>query len=259
MVLTDSVEALPDSFWAGHRHDTLTRAETKVYANIDSLVHMKSYRHLVDYGTLLLAGYKQAGIFEIGPASTFYSFNPVEGFRLRFGGRTTTHLSTRYYSEAYAAYGFGDQKWKYFLSGTYSLNNKSIYSYPQNYIRASYQKDTKIPGQELQFVQEDNFLLSFKQGPNDKWLYNNIFRLQYLKEFSDHFSYNFGFKYWQQQPAGSISYIKSDFTGQDTLKTITTTELSSPNFAGLPMSNSISASYTAFPFSINTPSSTSGI
>jgi Family of unknown function (DUF5686)/CarboxypepD_reg-like domain len=226
LVLPDSAETLPDSFWVDHRHDTLTRAETKVYANIDSLVKMKSYRRLVDWGTLLLAGYKQAGIFEIGPASTFYSFNPVEGFRLRFGGRTTTHLSTRYYSEAYAAYGFGDQKWKYFLSGTYSLNNKSIYSYPQNYIRASYQKDTKIPGQELQFVQEDNFLLSFKEGPNDKWLYNNIFRLQYLKEFSDHFSYNFGFKYWQQQPAGSIAYVKSDFTGQDTLKTITTTELS---------------------------------
>jgi len=71
---------------------------------------MKSFRRLMDWGTLLLAGYKQAGIFEIGPASTFYSFNPVEGFRLRFGGRTTTKLSTRYYSEAYAAYGFKDKR-----------------------------------------------------------------------------------------------------------------------------------------------------
>jgi hypothetical protein len=221
LVVPDSVGNQNDSFWVNYRHDTLTRAESLVYANIDSLQHMKSYKRLVDWGTLLLAGYKQAGIFEIGPASTFYSFNPVEGFRLRFGGRTTTHLSTRYYSEAYAAYGFKDQKWKYFLSGTYSLNNKSVYSWPQNFIRASYQKDTKIPGQELQFVQEDNFLLSFKNGPNDKWLYNNIFRLQYLKEFGNHFSYNFGFKYWQQSPAGSISYIKSP---ADTLKTITTTE-----------------------------------
>jgi Family of unknown function (DUF5686)/CarboxypepD_reg-like domain len=224
LVMPDSAESHPDSFWVSARHDTLTRAESKVYANIDSLQHMKSYRRLMDWGTLLLAGYKQAGPFEIGPASTFYSFNPVEGFRLRFGGRTTTRLSTRYYSEAYAAYGFGDQKWKYFLSGTYSLNNKSIYSYPQQYIRASYQKDTKIPGEELQFVQEDNFLLSFKRGPNDKWLYNDIFRLQYLKEFGNHFSYNIGFKYWQQSPAGSIAYVKSDINGADTLSTITTTE-----------------------------------
>ena len=45
---------------------------------------MKSFRRLMDWGTLLLAGYKQAGIFEIGPASTFYSFNPVEGIQVAF-------------------------------------------------------------------------------------------------------------------------------------------------------------------------------
>src|SRR6185312_14863978 len=224
LVQTDSAENHTDSFWVKARHDSLTYAESKVYANIDSLVHMKSYRRLVDWGTLLLAGYKQAGPFEIGPASTFYSFNPVEGFRLRFGGRTTMRLSKRYYSEAYAAYGFKDQRWKYFLSGTYSINDKSIYSYPQNFFRLSYQEDTKIPGQDLQFVQEDNFLLSFKRGPNDKWLYNKIFRATYLKEFKSHFSYNFGFKHWEQSPAGSIAYVKSDINGVDSLPGLTTTE-----------------------------------
>jgi hypothetical protein len=226
LVMTDSSDSREESFWVHSRHDTLTRAESKVYANVDSLVHMKSYRRLMDWGTLLLAGYKQAGPVELGPASTFYSFNPVEGFRLRFGGRTTTHLSTRYYSEAYAAYGFKDEKWKYFLSGTYSINNKSVYSFPQNFVRASFQKDTKIPGQDLQFVQEDNLLLSFKRGPNDKWLYNNIFRLLYVKENANHFSYNFGFKYWEQSPAGSIAYVKSDINGADSLPSLKTTEAS---------------------------------
>ncbi len=226
LVMLDSAESQNDSFRVSYRHDTLSKAEAKVYANVDSLQHMKSFRRLVDWGTLLLAGYKQAGPVEIGPASTFYSFNPVEGFRLRFGGRTTTKFSTRYYSEAYAAYGFKDQKWKYFLSGTYSLNNKSVYSFPQNFIRASFQRDTKIPGQELQFVQEDNFLLSFKRGPNDKWLYNKIIRLQYLKEFHNHLSYDLRFQTWQQQPAGSISYIKAGVNGPDTIAYITTTEVS---------------------------------
>ncbi|HWK07258.1 MAG TPA: DUF5686 family protein [Puia sp.] len=226
-VLLDSATSQKDSFWVSTRgEDTLTRAESKVYANVDSLRNMKSFRRLMDWGTLLLAGYKQAGIFEIGPASTFYSFNPVEGFRLRFGGRTTTKLSTRYYSEAYAAYGFKDQKWKYFLSGTYSLNNKSIYGFPQHYVRASYQHDTKIPGQELQFVQEDNFLLSFKRGNNDKWLYNDIFRLNYKREFGDHLSYEFGTKYWRQSPAGTIAYVKNTGGINDSIQAITTGEIS---------------------------------
>ncbi|HEY6901572.1 MAG TPA: DUF5686 family protein, partial [Puia sp.] len=225
-VILDSAVAQPDSFWLSNRGEGLTGAESKTYANVDSLKNMKSFKRLVDWSTLLIAGYKQAGWAELGPVSTFYSFNPVEGFRLRFGGRTTTHFSTRYYTEAYVAYGFKDQRWKYFLSGTYSLNNKSVYGFPQNFIRASYQKDTKIPGQELQFVQEDNFLLSFKRGNNDKWLYNNIFRMQYLKEFRNHFSYDFNFKWWQQDPAGTIAYLQPKLggTGADSIKRITTTE-----------------------------------
>ncbi|HEY4110229.1 DUF5686 family protein [Puia sp.] len=222
--ILDSAETQADSFWVVHRADTLTKYENKVYANVDSLRKMKSFRRLVDWSTFLLAGYKQAGPIEIGPASTFYSFNPVEGFRLRLGGRTTTHFSTRYYSEAYAAYGFGDQKWKYFLSGTYSLNNKSVYGFPQHYIRASYQKETQIPGQALQFVQEDNFLLSFKRGNNDKWLYNDNFRLNYLHELRNHLSYAFGFRWWEQTPAGTISYVAKN--GTDTIRQITTTEFS---------------------------------
>ncbi|MHA4810965.1 DUF5686 family protein [Flavitalea flava] len=226
LVMMDHANQHTDSFWTAFRHDTLTTAESKVYANIDSLKNMPSFRRLMDWGTLLLAGYKQVPPFEVGPVSTFYSFNPVEGFRLRFGGRTTVKFSTRFYSEAYVAYGFKDQKWKYFLSGTYSLNNKSVYSFPLNYIRASYQHDTKIPGQELQFVQEDNFLLSFKRGNNDKWLYNDIFNLNYKYEFGDHLSYNVGLKYWKQSPAGSIAYIKNPAVGGDSIQAITTGEAS---------------------------------
>jgi hypothetical protein len=223
-VMQDSAETKKDSFWVAYRGDSLTGTESKTYANVDSLKNMKSFKRLVDWSTLLLAGYKQAGWAEIGPASTFYSFNPVEGFRLRFGGRTTTHFSTRFYSEAYVAYGFKDQKWKYFLSGTYSLNNKSVYGFPQHYVRVSYQKETEIPGQSLQFVQEDNFLLSFKRGNNDKWIYNDNFRIQYVKEFKNHLSYNFGFRWWEQTPAGTIAYVKGP--NNDSIEQMTTTELS---------------------------------
>ncbi|HEX2607358.1 MAG TPA: DUF5686 family protein, partial [Flavisolibacter sp.] len=197
---------LPDSFWNARRHDTLSRAEASVYKNIDSLRQMKSFKRTVDLATLFLAGYKSFGKFEVGPASTFYSFNPVEGFRLRFGGRTTPALSKRLYFETYGAYGFKDEKWKGFFSFTYSLNNKSIYGFPLNYIRASAQRETKIPGQELQFVQEDNLLLSFKRGKNDKWLYNDIYRLDYVHEFSNRVSYTIGFKNWKQTPAGALQY-----------------------------------------------------
>ncbi|MFD2935757.1 DUF5686 and carboxypeptidase-like regulatory domain-containing protein [Spirosoma flavum] len=225
VVATDAASQ-PDQFWKDNRHDTLSRAESKVYTNIDSLKRMPSFRRTMETFTFLLAGYKSFGPFEIGPANTFYSFNPIEGFRLRVGGRTTPELSKRYYAETYAAYGFKDQRWKYFLSGTYSLNNKSIYKFPQNYVRASFQRDTKIPGQELQFVQEDNFLLSFKRGVNDKWLYNDTWRIDYVHEFENHFSYSIGFKNWQQSPAGALQFKRIGDDENTPTPTLTTSEFS---------------------------------
>jgi hypothetical protein len=225
-VVLDLPAATTDSFWTANRHEALTVTEEKAYTNMDSLKNMRSYRRLMDWATFLLAGYKSAGPFEIGPVNAFYSFNPVEGFRLRFGGRSTPKFSKRLYFETYAAYGFKDEKWKYFLSGAYSFNGKSIYSFPMNFLRVGFQHDTKIPGQELQFVQEDNFLLSFKRGDNNKWLYNDIFTTEYVREFGKNISYTFGFKNWKQQAAGSIIYQKPTGSDVTTIPDITTTELS---------------------------------
>jgi hypothetical protein len=217
---SEEVKHRPASFWEENRLDTLTQAESKVYTNIDSLTKMPSFKRTVDIATLLLAGYKSFGKFEIGPSNTFYSFNPVEGLKLRLGGRTTPELSKRYYFETYGAYGFTDKRWKYFFSGTYSLNNKSIYKFPQNYLRASFQRDTKIPGASLQFVQQDNFLLSFKRGTNDKYLYNDLYKIDYVHEYENHFSYSFTFKKLTQTPAGSLYYINN--TGR--INDLTTSE-----------------------------------
>ncbi|WP_206598714.1 DUF5686 and carboxypeptidase-like regulatory domain-containing protein [Rufibacter ruber] len=224
-----------EDFWATNRHDSLSVTEANTYLSIDSLRSTKSFKRTLDIATMLVAGYKQAGpYFEIGPVNTFYSFNPVEGFRLRAGGRTTTTFSKRLMLETYAAYGFKDEKWKYFLGGTYSLTDRSIFEFPVRALRANYQKDTKIPGQELQFVQEDNFLLSFKRGTNDKWLYNETYTIDYLHEFRNRFSFRVGFKNWEQSPAGSLQYLKVNNTlptgdlpgtgGADQVKSLTTSE-----------------------------------
>jgi hypothetical protein len=220
-------DARTDSILLSSRGRPLTRVESKVYTNIDSLQNMRSFKRTLDYATLFLAGYKRAGPwFEIGPVSAFYSFNPVEGFRLRFGGRSLPTMSKTFYTETYIAYGFKDSRVKYFLSGTYALNHRTIYDYPFDYIQASFQHDTKIPGQDLQFVQEDNFLLSFKRGDNEQWLYNDIFKLNYVREFGKGLSYNLGFKYWKQVPAGDIVYEKQVPAGSVNIPSVTTGELS---------------------------------
>ncbi len=226
VIVYNTEEKKDDAYWEDIRPIPLNADEVTIYRNVDTLQTIKSFRRFMDISTLVIAGYKSFGKFEMGPANTFYSFNPVEGFRLRLGGRTTPEFNKRFYAETYAAYGFKDEKWKYFLSGTYSFNKRSIYKFPGNYLRASFQRDTKIPGQELRFVQEDNFLLSFKRGDNQRWLYNDIYRLEYVREFENHLSFNAGFTKWKQSPAGILKYQRLNTTGDPVnVESLNTSEL----------------------------------
>ena len=226
VVRLNDPDKVSEAFWLQHRSPQLNEVEEKVYTNIDSLRNLVSYKRIMDIAILISSGYKSIGPYDIGPVAAFYSFNPVEGFRLRFGGRSTARFSKSIYFENYIAYGFVDEKWKYFVAGSYSFNHTSIYSFPHNFLRLSYQYDTEIPGEEMQFVSEDNFLLSFKRGKNDKWLYNNIFKAEYEKEIGKDFRYTAGFKNWKQTPAGVITYLKPDGPGLKTIPNLTTTELS---------------------------------
>lgn len=216
----------PDPFWTEHRQEPLAQGEARVYANIDSLKRLRTFVRTKDLINLLVAGYKSAGKFEIGPANTFYSFNTLEGFRLAFGGRTTPLFSKRIWLDGYGAYGFGDKQWKYNAGVAWSFNKLSDYGYPQHYIKVDFQHDVEIPGEELQFSQNNGFLSSFKRGSSNIYLYNNIFRVDYVHELPSHFSYGFGFKYWAQQPAGNIRYLQPKASAMDTVTNIATSQFS---------------------------------
>lgn len=222
--LFDETKPVPDSFWINKRHTPLSNVEAKAYYNIDSLKSTKKFKTFMTVVTALFTGYIVLGDYEIGNTNTFYSFNPIEGFRLRLGGRTTPKFSNRMYFDDYIAYGFKDERFKYGIGATYSFNKKSIYSFPLHYLRLGYQYEMKIPGQELQFVQEDNFLLSFKRGKNDKWLYNRVIKADYVHEFGKNITTTLGFKRIAQEPAGAITYVKPLTT--DSIRKITTSELS---------------------------------
>jgi hypothetical protein len=214
-----------DSFWISSRHQQLSAVESKVYSNIDSLKNMKSFKNTLKIATLLFSGYIKFGPFQMGNTNTFYSFNSLEGFRIKLGGRTTTDFSKRIYLEGYGGYGFKDKKYKYLLAGAYSFNAKSIYTYPLNYVKFTRQYETALPGQELVFAPEDNFLLSFKRGTTDKWFYQSSYKLEYVHEFGKNFTYKFRYQNLKQTPAGSLVFEKPANAGLDTIQNIITSEI----------------------------------
>lgn len=193
------------------RPDTTGTDEETVYKTVDSLQKTRIFKRSMDVGNLILSGYVGNGPVEIGPVSTFYSFNHLEGSRVKFGGRTSTKFNARYYFEGYGAYGFKDDKFKYSGTAYYSFSNTSVYSsFPLNRLRVSYTYDVKIPGQELSQLQEGSILVSFKRGVSNKFIYDRIMNIDYLKEFSNHVSFQLGMRNTQQEPADQLKYIKEN-------------------------------------------------
>jgi len=194
-----------------NRYQKLSPSEEGIYNTMDSLNKVPAFKRIVDIVTILLFGYKDFGLVEIGPINTFYMYNPVEGFRLRFGGRTTDRFSKKFNLESYIAYGFSDQKPKYYLGGIWSLTDRNFQQFPVKAIKMSYQDETQLPGQQMQFLMEDNFLLSIKRGVNDKIFYNKTFKLEHLNEFENHFSYTLGYKFTNMTPGGNLYFNYTDF------------------------------------------------
>jgi hypothetical protein len=213
-----------EAYWEKNRDLALNTREAGIQKTIDTLNNYSPFKRAMSVARILFEGYHGVGVVDIGPVNTFYSFNPVEGFRGRLGGRTNPKFSRDLLLESYAAYGFKDERWKGYFGATYSFSNSAVRRFPLNQVRLWFQDEIQIPGQDLQFIQEDNFLLSFKRGVNDKMIYKRVFGAEYLKETASGFSYAFTFKSQRQLPAGALLFQYGSAERPDYLPEINTTE-----------------------------------
>jgi len=218
IIKEDNISNKTDSFWVETRPDTLTEQEAGVYFMIDSIQEIPAFKRTMDIVFLFVTGWHSFGKIEVGPLNSFYSFNDVEGFRLRGGFRTTTSFSKKWMYYNYLAYGFKDEEYKYFLGLTYTFNKDFLIN-PQHRLLVSHQHETNFPGQDLQFLNEDNFLLSFKRGNSDRMIFNTNYTIDYLKESESGFSYNLILENKWQQPLGTLEFIDSDSVRSNYVKT----------------------------------------
>lgn len=188
------------------RPEELSALEKSAYKNIDSLKQSSRFKTIMGFTAFVLSGYQKVGFIDIGPVGSFYSFNHVEGRRFRISGRTNDDFSQKVVLEGHLAYGLRDEQWKYALGATYSFKPSGVYQFPVSTFTLRHSYETQIPGQDLNFIEDDNFLLSFKRGLNDKWLYNRKWSAEYFQETKDHFSLRAGYRNQELDPAGGLVF-----------------------------------------------------
>jgi hypothetical protein len=213
-VMEPGAEDRPASYWSENRPIRLSRSEQNIYTLTDSLKQVPQFRRNMNIISTLSGGFLKVKWFELGLYSTFYSYNPIEGSRLKIGGRTTDLFSKKFNFDTYIAWGTEDKKYKYGLGLAYSLSNKTIREFPVKTIRVNMQHDIKIPGEELQFAQSDDFLMSIKRGENNKMFYNETYTIEHLNEFSSHFSYCLSYEFSRRTPTGMLFLNSNSYSQQ---------------------------------------------
>lgn len=199
-----------DDFGSVERPVALADEDQGAIQNIENLKASSSFRKTMALGSFVLSGFTPTHPIETGPLSTFYSYNPIEGSRFKIGGRTSTNFSERTVLDGYAAYGTLDHKVKFGLGGVFSLSARSVYEFPVRTVTVKYSSDIHVPGQELIYTSNDNILLSFRRGENDKMWYNQKWVVDYLHETQRHFSFRIGFRRQMITPAGALHFASND-------------------------------------------------
>ncbi|MCG8702309.1 MAG: DUF5686 and carboxypeptidase regulatory-like domain-containing protein, partial [Bacteroidales bacterium] len=98
-----------DGYWEENRTLKLSEDDANVYDMVDSVKKIPLFNTVFTFADMIYSYYLDAGPLEIGPYYTFYSHNPIEGHRLKFGARTSSEFSETYRFGGHLAYGTYDK------------------------------------------------------------------------------------------------------------------------------------------------------
>lgn len=211
-----------EEYWERARKTERNNEDRKIYEMVDSVKKVPRYKLIYGFLNMITNYYIVTGPVELGPYYTTISSNPVEGVRLRLGGRTSNNFSTKIMPGGHIAYGFGDKKLKYGLNCQYMFNTN-----PRRTANVSYYHDIRQLGKSENAFLDDNYMTSLlRRNPNYKLTMVDQYNASYEHEWALGFSNTFKFSH---QTIFGTSYVPfSYFTSEG--DTITKSSLSSTEF-----------------------------
>ncbi len=217
-----------NAYWDEARHVPLTTTEASVYALIDSIKSVPLYKTYTRVIDIIFNGYFILGPIELGPYSSVFGVSPIEGTRLRFGGRTSLNFSKKMRLGGYVAYGTKDEEFKYGGDFVWVTDE-----YPRTTIGGSYKKDISLNSESSEeFVEADFFSGTFRRDVPWKLIRIEEGKFFYERYWKKGFSNRLTLLHRRMDPYGGFKEDSFDYgfvenseaqNGIDT--TITTTEV----------------------------------
>ncbi len=209
-VLPPGVLDKKEEFWEQARHEQLSKSEQSIYKMIDTLVGMPQFKRYTNIINFIGTGYYDIGNYQIGPWQNWVYSNSQEGLRLRFDLGTNRHFNKKVIFHGYAAYGFGDRKWKGEFDAMYLFKK-----HPRMYVYGSYVNDFDYGQNYYDEISTDNiFALAIrKEGVPIKFIRLKEERLDIFKEWNPGFSILVSTRRKQYEPVRNLPE-KFYFTSQ---------------------------------------------
>ena len=118
-----------EEFWTANRTEILTESDQNIYKMYNELEDNPKYQRIIKTIEIINSGYfNVGGGIDIGNIFQTFGYNDIEGVRLRAGFRTYRGKHDMWRIQAYTAYGFRDQKWKYGAEAKYMFNKTNRFT-----------------------------------------------------------------------------------------------------------------------------------
>ena len=125
LTIAPNVDKTTNQYWDINRPDTLSKAEKGVYNLIGEVKDLPAVKNYITVADLLINGYYRVGKVGFGPFIESYSYNNVEGNRLRVGFKTNNSFDKNLILGGFLAYGTRDNAVKYGANADYILTRKN--------------------------------------------------------------------------------------------------------------------------------------
>lgn len=204
--MDSEVRETSEEYWKEARHDSLTTTEVHIFSMIDTLKRIPVVRNVTETSKFLITGHIKAGKIDIGPYSTFFGNNDVEGLRLGMGLRTNIDFSNKWTIGGYVGYGFDDERYKYKFY-TALVTNKDIWSE----WRYEQQKEVDQIWLINMDIDPTSFFYSFSRfGTLTQPFLKNKYQLSYTKQISQGLTGEISAKHESLQPLFAFEYYTDD-------------------------------------------------
>ena len=221
VIVRDDAIINDEKYWNKYRPVKLTPKEKKIYKMVEDIQDVPIYKTYEKVVGMFAMYHYEVGLFELGPYYKLFSFNEIEGNRIRLGGRTSNNFSTKLMLHAHSAYGEKDNRFKYGGGFLYLFDNN-----PRLAISAEYKHDIQQLGQSSKALTEDNFFTSIlRRNPNYKLTMVNDFSTFVEKEWFQGLSNKLTFNYKSIEPTEYVPFQKSTATDTVFSNTVTTSEI----------------------------------